>query len=81
MVSIPLIPIAAVVAVIQLIDNRWDLWYRPVVLLVVSYFIQWIGHKIEGNDMGEIILIKKALGKPYVAVAHKQSSPASDPST
>ena len=54
---------------VQLLQWRWDLWYRPVGLLVVSYLLQWAGHTIEGNDMGEVILFKKWLGKPYVAVA------------
>ena len=48
---------------------RWDLWWRPTFLIVISYIVQWVGHLIEGNDMGEIILIKKMLGRPYVAVS------------
>ena len=69
MIAIPLMPLAGVLVVTQLIDSAWDLWWRPVLLLAFSYFIQWIGHVVEGNDMGEIILIKKMLGKPYIAVA------------
>lgn len=68
-VGIPLTIAAVVVASVQLAGWRWDLWYRPVVLLVVGYLLQWIGHVIEGNDMGEVIVIKKLLGRPYVAVA------------
>jgi hypothetical protein len=33
---------------------------------VVGYILQFIGHAIEGNDAGELIVIKKLLGKPYV---------------
>lgn len=62
-------PAAAVLGVIQLGDGAWGLWWRPVGLLVVSYAIQWFGHVIEGNDMGEVVLIKKWLGRPYIAVA------------
>jgi hypothetical protein len=39
--------------------------------VAVSYILQWIGPAVEGNDMGELILIKKLLGKPYVAVSPK----------
>jgi hypothetical protein len=32
---------------------------------VGGYVLQFIGHAIEGNDAGEVVLIKKILGKPY----------------
>jgi hypothetical protein len=40
-------------------------------LLVAGYLLQWIGHRIEGNDMGELILVRRWLGRPYVAVSPK----------
>jgi hypothetical protein len=61
--------VAGVLAVTQFIQWRWDIWYRPVPWITASYILQWVGHLIEGNDMGEMILIKKALKKPYVAIA------------
>jgi len=74
--GIPLTLAAVALAGVQLIQNRWDLWWRPVILLIVGYLVQWIGHKLEGNDMGEIILIKKLLGRPYVAVSPRYTSNA-----
>lgn len=68
-VAIPLMPVALVIAGVQLADGAWSLWWRPVALLTISYAIQWAGHVIEGNDMGEVVLIKKALGVPYTAVS------------
>lgn len=73
--GIPLIPVAGIVAVLQLLDGAWSLWWRPLALLVVSYALQWLGHLIEGNDMGELILLKKLLGKPYVAVSPRYAKP------
>jgi hypothetical protein len=73
-VGIPLAIAAVVLALVQLRQDQWDLWWRPVVLLAVGYLLQWIGHRLEGNDMGEVILVKKVLGRPYVAV-----SPRYDP--
>ena len=67
--AIPLLPIAGVLAAVQLVDGAWALWWRPIVLLVVSYAFQWAGHRIEGNDMGEVILLKKLLGRPFVDIA------------
>ncbi len=69
MIGIPIAVAALVVAVVQLWQGRWDLWWRPAALLVGGYVLQWIGHRIEGNDVGEIILVKKLLGRPYVAVS------------
>lgn len=69
MVGIPLTIAAIPLAIWQLVESRWDLWWRPVALIVGGYLLQWVGHLIEGNDMGELILIKKWRGKPYVAVA------------
>jgi uncharacterized membrane protein YGL010W len=72
--AIPMLPVAGVLAVAQLIDGAWSLWWRPVGLIAISYFLQWVGHRVEGNDMGEIILIKKMLGRPFVAVSRKATS-------
>lgn len=44
-------------------------WYWGVGGLVVGYLIQYIGHAVEGNDVGEWALIKRLLGLPYVAVS------------
>jgi hypothetical protein len=44
-------------------------WYWGLGGVVLGYLLQWIGHRIEGNDVGELIPIKRALGLPVVAVA------------
>ncbi|MBX9624919.1 MAG: DUF962 domain-containing protein [Gemmataceae bacterium] len=44
-------------------------WYWGVGAIVVGYFLQWVGHRVEGNDVGELIPIKRALGLPTVAIA------------
>ncbi|MCY2945901.1 MAG: DUF962 domain-containing protein [Planctomycetota bacterium] len=36
---------------------------------VLGYVLQWIGHKVEGNDLGEWAAIKKLLGLPFVGIA------------
>ena len=68
-IGIPLTILCIPLAIWQLVEDQWDLWWRPVALLVGGYFLQYLGHLYEGNDMGEVILIKRWLGKPYVAVA------------
>lgn len=74
MIGIPMTIASVVLAGVQLSESRWDLWWRPAVLLFVGYLLQWIGHVIEGNDMGEVILIKKLLGRPYVAVSPRYTA-------
>ncbi|HPF38617.1 MAG TPA: DUF962 domain-containing protein [Phycisphaerae bacterium] len=80
MIGIPLTIAAIPLAIVQLVNDQWDLWWRPVALIVGGYFLQWVGHLIEGNDMGELILIKKWRGRPYVAVApqYQEDGVASD---
>ncbi len=68
LIGIPL-TILAIPAVILAAARGPDYWYLvALVLVVVGYALQFIGHGIEGNDAGEMILVKKILGKPYVAV-------------
>lgn len=47
-------------------------WRTGLALFVVGYAIQFLGHAVEGNDAGELILFKRLLGLPYVAVAPKR---------
>jgi hypothetical protein len=44
-------------------------WWWGVGAIVAGYMLQWIGHVVEGNDVGEFIPFKKMLGLPYVAIA------------
>jgi hypothetical protein len=69
MLGIPLAILAVLLAGYQLYLWRWDLWWRPALLLAVGYLLQYLGHRHEGNDVGEIILVKRLLGRPYVDVA------------
>jgi uncharacterized membrane protein YGL010W len=32
---------------------------------IAGYALQFIGHAFEGNDAGEVVLLKRALGLPY----------------
>jgi hypothetical protein len=73
-VGIPLLAAALILALVQLLRWRWDLWWRPAGLIAMSYLLQWWGHRLEGNDLGEAILVKKLLGRPYVAVAPRDQS-------
>ncbi len=44
-------------------------WYWGVGAMVLGYLLQWIGHRAEGNDVGEWAAIKRLLGLPYVGIA------------
>lgn len=50
-------------------------WYWGVAGLVLGYLLQYIGHLVEGNDVGELIPLKRALGLPVVAIAPKYRRP------
>ena len=44
-------------------------WYWGVAALVLGYLLQWIGHRAEGNDVGEWAALKRLFGLPYVGIA------------
>jgi len=44
-------------------------WYWGAGAMVFGYFLQWLGHHVEGNDVGEWAGIKRLLGLPYVAIS------------
>lgn len=73
-VGIPLAVACVPLAAAQWMEGRWDLWWRPAALLAGGYLLQWLGHRIEGNDMGEVIVVKRWLGRPYVAVSPRWAS-------
>lgn len=40
-------------------------WVLAGIAFFAGYALQFLGHFIEQNDAGEVILLKKMLGKPY----------------
>ncbi len=71
LVGIPMTLFCIPLVAYQGLEGLWGMWWRPVGLAFVGYFLQWLGHRIEGNELGEVILIKKWLGRPYVDVSPK----------
>lgn len=53
-------------------------WVWAVAAFVTGYLLQFVGHAIEGNDAGEVILVKKMLGIPYVDVVDPPNRSSSD---
>lgn len=65
------LPVTFVVPVVLLIQERGG-W--ALVSFLIGYALQFLGHAVEGNDAGEMILVKKLLGKPYVAVVPRKKA-------
>ena len=42
---------------------------------VGGYALQFLGHHFEGNDAGEVVLVKKWLGLPYTEFAPPRDGP------
>src|SRR5580698_196105 len=42
--------------------------------IAAGYLLQWIGHRVEGNDVGEFIPVKRLVGLPVVAIAPQYSN-------
>jgi hypothetical protein len=58
------IPLALLGLLLLFFDWRWG-----VGAFVLGYFLQYLGHRAEGNDVGEWAAIKRLLGLPYVGIA------------
>ncbi len=56
-------------AIVGLILPFFVEWYWGAGAFVLGYLFQWSGHLVEGNDVGEMIPVKKALGLRTVAIA------------
>lgn len=65
------VPMTFVASVVFLC--RHEPWWA-LGAFVGGYVLQFAGHAIEGNDAGETILVKKALGLPYVDIVPKSNS-------
>ncbi|WP_439625345.1 Mpo1-like protein [Gemmata sp.] len=72
MVGIPV----AVAGVPLLFVADWE-WGAGA--LALGYLLQWVGHRVEGNDVGELIPLKRLLGLPVVAIAPQYA--AAEPAT
>ncbi len=71
------VPLTFVCSIILLIQQRPE-WAAAA--FVGGYILQFIGHTIEGNDAGELIVIKRMLGKPYqeFAPGYEEQSKSAD---
>jgi hypothetical protein len=55
LIGVPLAPWGAIVLLIL------GQWWWAVGAFFGGYFLQWIGHKAEGNVMGDLVLAKQLL--------------------
>jgi hypothetical protein len=56
------LPLTFVVSIVFLVQQDW-LWAAAA--FIGGYLLQFAGHAVEGNDAGELILVKKIMGRPY----------------
>ena len=59
----------AMAGVILFVTLPWEEWYIGVLAFLGGYLLQWIGHLVEGNDLGEWAGVKRLLGLPYVSIS------------
>ncbi len=79
MVGIPLTMLALAPLLWDIFS--FEMWCWAALLFLGGYALQFLGHFIEGNDMGELILLKKWLGKPYVAISPRWEASAAAAAT
>jgi hypothetical protein len=49
-------------------------WYWGFSAFLLGYALQFAGHAVEGNDLGEWAAVKRMLGLPYVGIAPKKGN-------
>jgi len=69
------VPTSYVASVVFLVEKQW---LAALGCFVGGYVLQFIGHAIEGNDAGEVILVKRLLGRPYIEFGPDSKLSSSD---
>ena len=69
MLGIPPTIIGVLLMPIYVVLMSVSLFVLALVLFCGGFLVQFLGHALEGSDPGEIILIKRKLGLPYVEIA------------
>ena len=80
-VGIPLTVAAIPVLIAAIARPSAGLYALAAAMVGVGYALQFIGHALEGNDPGEMILIKKLFGRPYQAIADPSAKEQNDERT
>ncbi|MDX2038496.1 MAG: Mpo1-like protein [Isosphaeraceae bacterium] len=75
-IGIPPTILGVLLIPIYLLAGSISLFLFALALFVGGYAIQFLGHAIEGSDPGEVILLKRKLGLPYVEIAPPRSQPS-----
>ncbi len=57
------VPVTFILTAVLLANGAW---LPALASFVIGYALQLLGHWFEGNDAGEVVLIKRWLGRPYV---------------
>ena len=60
------IPMAVAGVVLPFVPGAWP-W--GVAAFILGYVLQYVGHRVEGNDVGEWAAAKRLFGRPYVGIA------------
>lgn len=65
------VPMTFVVSLVFLFQGSG---WIALMCFVTGYVLQFLGHAIEGNDAGEMILIKRGMGVPFIEFGPKHPS-------
>jgi len=70
------LPVTFVLPIVFLIQERP--WWWALAAFLAGYAMQFAGHAIEGNDAGEIILVKRILGMPHIDIVGERNRSSVD---
>ncbi|MDR3633686.1 MAG: DUF962 domain-containing protein [Isosphaeraceae bacterium] len=69
MIGIPPTIVGVLMIPVYVYMMSFQLFLLALALFVGGYLLQFLGHAVDGNDPGEIIMLKRKLGLSYVEIA------------
>jgi uncharacterized membrane protein YGL010W len=71
-VGIPLTILGVLLLPLAAASLTWKVAVVGLTLFIAGYALQFLGHYLEGSDPGEIVLLKRKMGLPYVEFAPRR---------
>jgi uncharacterized membrane protein YGL010W len=75
MIGIPVSVVGMLLLPLSVPTLSWRLLLLALGCFAGGYVLQFLGHWVEGSDPGEVIALKRRLGRPYVEYEPRRRLP------
>jgi hypothetical protein len=70
-IGLPMVLLSILLPIWKIVKWHGEGWWYPILLFLMGFSLQYIGHRIEGNEMSELAGIKKRLNNLYFNISRK----------